>query len=65
MKEFYPVETVGYAVAQVIYHKPDFNWWVVHVLRKIDSIISDVKQRNTKYLKQTHKFGIEVPNTIA
>ena len=35
------------------------------MLRKIDCIVSGVNQSNAKYLKRTHKFGIEVPNTVA
>ena len=34
------------------------------MLRKRDFIISAVKQRNAKYIKHSHKFGIEVPKTI-
>ena len=34
------------------------------MLCKRDHIISDVKERNAKYLKHTHKFGIEVPNIV-
>ena len=56
MKECYPVETAEYEVAHGIYHKPAYNWWVGHVLRKRDLIISSVKQRNIKYLKHTHTF---------
>ena len=35
------------------------------MLRKIYHIVSDVKQGNNKYLKLMHKFGIEVPKTVA
>ena len=28
-------------------------------------IISLVKKRNTRYLNNTHKFGIEVPKSVA
>ena len=35
------------------------------MLRKRYSIILSVKQRNTKPLKRTHNFGIEVPMTVA
>ena len=28
-------------------------------------IISLVKKRNAQYLKKTHKFGIEVPKSVA
>jgi hypothetical protein len=34
-----------------------------HVLKKRDQIISLVYKRITRYLKRTHKFGIEVPKT--
>ena len=52
-------------VAQGIDHKPDYNLWVGHILRKRDSIISAVKQRNARYLKRMHKFGIEETNMVA
>jgi hypothetical protein len=45
-------------------HKPAFNWWVPHVLRKRDQIISVVARHSACYLKRTHKFGIEIPRTI-
>jgi hypothetical protein len=51
-------------MTQGIDHKPAFNWWVPHVLKKHDRIISLVRKRTTRYLKQTHKFGIEVPKTV-
>ena len=34
------------------------------MLHKIDNTILAVKQRNTKYIKCTHKFCIEVPKTV-
>jgi hypothetical protein len=34
------------------------------VLKKHDQIISLVRKRTTRYLKRTHKFGIEVPKTV-
>ena len=45
-------------------HKPAFNLWVPYVLKKRDRIISLVRKRSTRYLKRTHKFGIEVPKTV-
>jgi hypothetical protein len=51
-------------MAQGIDHEPAFNWWVPHVLKKCDRIIPLVCKRTTRYLKQTHKFGIEVPKTV-
>jgi hypothetical protein len=41
-----------------------FNWWVPHVLKKRDQIISLVCKQTTRYLKRTHKFGIDVPKTV-
>ena len=64
LKESHPIETAEYAVAMGIDHEPAFNWWVPHVLKKRDRIISAVAKRSARYLKCTHKFGIEVPKTI-
>ncbi len=50
-------------MTQGIDHKPAFNWWVPHVLKKHDWIISLVRKWTTCYLKRTHKFGIEVSKT--
>jgi hypothetical protein len=44
-------------------HEPAFNWWVPRVLGKRDHIISLVRKQNPRYLKCTHKFGIELPKT--
>jgi hypothetical protein len=51
-------------VTQGIDHKPAFNWWVPHILKKCDRIISLVCKGTTRYLNRTHKFGIEVPKTV-
>ena len=51
-------------MAQEIYHKLEFNWWVKAVFKKRFRIISLVKKINSLYLKKTHKFGIEVPNSV-
>jgi hypothetical protein len=64
LKESHPLETAEYALTMGINHKPAFNWWVHHVLKKRDRIISAVARRSTCYLKQTHKFGIEIPRTV-
>ncbi len=45
-------------------HEPAFNWWVPHVWKKHDQMISLVYLRTTHYLKRTHKFGIEIPKTV-
>jgi hypothetical protein len=64
LKESHPIETAEYAVTKGIDLEPAFNWWVPHVLKKHDRIISLVRKRTTRYLKRTHKFGIEVPKTV-
>jgi hypothetical protein len=64
LKESHPFETAEYAVTHGIDHEPAFNWWVPHVLKKCNRIISLVRKRTTRYLKRTHKFGIEVPKTV-
>ena len=43
MKECYPVQAAEYAVNNDVDSKPVFNWWVSHVLKKRDRIISKVK----------------------
>jgi hypothetical protein len=40
LKDLHPFETAKYAVTQGIDHEPAFNWWVSHVLKKRDRIIS-------------------------
>ena len=62
-KESHPVETAEYAVAQGLEQEPAFNWWVPHVLKKRERIISLVRQREARYLKRNEKFGIAVPRT--
>jgi hypothetical protein len=64
LKESHPIETAEYAVTKGVDHEPAFNWWVPHVLKMCDRIISLVCKRTTRYLKRTHKFGIEVPKTV-
>ena len=44
--------------------EPDFNYWVPHTLKKRDSIISLVKKWQTRYLKKTNKFGVEIPKKV-
>ena len=62
LKESYPIEIAEYTVANGIDGMPAFAWWVPYVLSKRDRIIKAV---NKRYFKTTHKFGIEVPKTVA
>jgi hypothetical protein len=64
LKESHPTETAEYALTKGLDHELAFNWWVPHVLRKRDQIISLVRRRTTCYPKRTHKFGIEIPKTV-
>jgi hypothetical protein len=64
LKESHPIETAEYAVTKGIDLELAFNWWVPHVLKKRDRIISLVCKWTTCYLKRTHKFGLEVPKTV-
>ena len=58
------MQTENYDIAQGIDHRPPFNWWVRHTLKKRDRIISLVHKWQTRYLKKTHKFGIELLKTV-
>ncbi len=51
-----------YATAQGIDQEPVFAWWAPFVLKRRDHYI---KAASTKYQRRTHKFGIEVPATVA
>ena len=62
LKDSNPVEVAEYAVAQGIDHEPAFAWWVPYTLKKRERIIAAV---NKRYHKRTHKFGFEVPKTVA
>ena len=61
LKESNPVDLAEYAVANRIDHEPAFAWWVPLTLRKRNRIISKLQK---KYWQTTHKFGIEIQNTI-
>ena len=46
---------------QGIDHEPVFTWCVPFTLKKRERIISVV---NARFLKQRHKFGIEIPTSV-
>ncbi|KAL7475898.1 LOW QUALITY PROTEIN: hypothetical protein ACHAW6_001791 [Cyclotella cf. meneghiniana] len=58
------LQVAEFALATGIANEPAFNWWVTWVLKKRDRIINLVKCRSTRYHKQMHKFGIELPKTV-
>ena len=47
----------------MIDYEPAFTWWIKHVLKERDRIIASIKKQQTKHLKRSHKFGIELPTT--
>ena len=61
LKDSYLVQVAEYAHQFELSNKPSFAWWVLHVLKKRESIIAKVK---SKYWLCTHKFGIRVPKTV-
>ena len=44
LKELHPIQVAEYAVAQGIEKELVFNWWVHHVQKKRDKIISKVRK---------------------
>ena len=64
LKEPHLVQTAEFAIVQGIDHEPAFNWWVKHLLKKRDRIIASVRKGQTRYLKKSHRFGIELPKTL-
>jgi transposase len=56
-----PIETAEYAIAHNLSKESAFSWWVRDVLKHRDRIIA---ASNTRYVKHTHKFGIELPKTV-
>jgi hypothetical protein len=61
LKASNPVEVAEYDVANRLIEEPAFKWWVPHVIRCRNRIISKVKSR---YWKMRHKFGIRLPKTV-
>ena len=61
LKECYPIEVSEYAKAHGLIGEPAFAWWGPQVFKTCKAIINKVKSR---YWKQTHKYGIELPKTV-
>ncbi len=62
LKETNPVEIAEYVTARGIDDEVAFQWWVPYTLRKKQRIIAAVKGR---VQRKTHKYGIEVPTSVA
>lgn len=66
MKKTYPLQTAEYAVSHGLAHEPAFKWWVPFTMRKRDRILQKLgKKGSTKYWHRTHKYGIELPKSVA
>lgn len=61
VKASYPVQLAEYAHLRRIAQEPAFSWWVPHVLKKRERIISKIK---SKYWTRTHKFGHLIPKDV-
>jgi Reverse transcriptase (RNA-dependent DNA polymerase) len=61
-KDLHPIEVAKYAVANKIVEQPAFAWWAKQVLKKRNCHIKKAKSR---YWKRTHKFGVELPKSVA
>jgi hypothetical protein len=61
IKNSFPVHLAEYAVRNELQDEPAFRWWIKHTLRRKKYMLKAVK---TRYSKQTHKFGIQVPQSV-
>jgi hypothetical protein len=61
LKNGFPVQTAEYAISRGIHDEVAFKWWVKHTIRKKDHILKAVR---TRYLKRSHKFGLQLPKSI-
>jgi hypothetical protein len=61
-KDSYPVEMAEYATENGLALEPAFRWWIPHILKKRDRIISRTK---ASYWTKTHKYGFEVPKNYS
>ena len=58
LKESKPVDIAEYVAGNRIYEESAFAWWIPYTLKNQDHIIAKVKAR---FLKKSHKFGVELP----
>ena len=62
IKETHPIEVAEYVKAHSLIDEPAFAWWAPYTLKKRDRVIMTV---NARLRKKTHKFGIELPTSVA
>ena len=62
MKDSYPLQVAEYVARNQIISDSAFAWWCPLYLRKRKAILMKVK---TRYWRRTHKYGVEIPKTVA
>jgi hypothetical protein len=61
LRESFPIQVAEYAVKHQLENLPAFKWWVGDTLKRRARIIKAVK---TRYLKRTHKYGVQLPKSV-
>ena len=61
VNESYPVQLAEYVTENKILGEPAFAWWINHVLRKRDRIISKTA---SKYWQKTSKYGVLITKRV-
>jgi hypothetical protein len=61
LKESFPVQVAEFTVSRGIQDELAFAWWVKETLSKKNQIVKAMK---TRYVRKTHKFGIQLPKSI-
>ena len=61
MKEYNPLEIAEYAISNKLEKEPAFAWWVPHVIKKRNKIISAVASR---VRIKNMKYGMRIPTSI-
>ena len=55
------IETSEYTIPKNPQYEPAFNWWVPHVIKKRERIITLVKNWSASYLKKRTSLALESP----
>ncbi len=63
-KYSYPLHIVKHAVAMNMDHQPSFHWWVTHMLKNHNIIITIAKNYSAWYLKQLNNLMMECPEPV-
>jgi hypothetical protein len=61
IKNSFPIHLADYAILHELDEEPVFKWWVKQALRRKKYMLKAIK---TRYARRTHKFGIQLPQTV-